>query len=219
MLAFFRGKKKGRALPQPGPKPHLSAKHLDQSIAEMLSVIRKVLADGVVTEEEASALSVWTTGHPEVVEAWPGKVLVHRLKRIFQDGKVDEVERTDLQRLLKSLAVGDWGIRGGGGDSGGLPLTDPPPVLVFPGGKFAFSGEFAFGPREACEAAVIALGGTVTQGLTADTDVLVLGTFGAGTWNDSPDAKLLARALRLRGKGSPISVVSEDHWVSSLPGR
>jgi hypothetical protein len=90
-----------------GVTPFQHSPFLDQTIAEMLGLIPRVLADGVVSkEEEAEALSEWTAAHSEVVEAWPGKVLAHRLDKIFQDGRVDVGEREDLQRLLRALAGG-----------------------------------------------------------------------------------------------------------------
>jgi len=217
VFSFFKRKGQGKALPAGPLSPFQHSRQIEESIAEMLMVIRKVLADGVVTEEEAVALAEWTERRPEVVEAWPGKVLAHRFDRIFEDGKVDEEEKEDLQRLLRALAAGDWGVRLGGGGPGGVPLTEPPPVLVFPEQSFAFTGEFAYGPISACEEAVAALGGSTAQEVTPQTDVLVIGTFGARDWGRSPEARMIEEALKLRREGHPVSVVSEDYWVSSIP--
>jgi len=214
---FLKRKGKVGTGPSAPLTPFQHSRMMDQSIAEMLKVIRRVLADGVVTEEEAGALSAWTMGHPEVVEAWPGKVLSHRLKRIFRDGRVDDEERDDLQRLLRALAAGDWGVRVSGEGPGGIPLSEPPPVLVFPEQRFVFAGEFAFGPRSACEAAVEALGGQTTREVTLDADVVVVGTFGKAEWGNSPEAEEIGKAVRLRQEGHPIAIVSEDYWESALP--
>ncbi len=214
----FLWRRRGKEKSAPGPlSPFQHSKEIEEGIAEMLTVIRKVLADGVVTEKEAQALSEWTERRPEVVEAWPGKVLAHRFERIFADGRVDERERKDLQRLLRALAAGDWGVRMGESGAEGIPLTEPPPVLVFPEQEFVFTGEFAFGSREACEEAVTRVGGTTAREVTSDTDVLVIGTFGARQWGGSPEARMIEEALELRREGHRVSVISEDYWVSSLP--
>ncbi len=218
MFGFFRKKGKGNSPVPPGlGGGGLSAKRVDASIAEMLKVIRRVLADGVVTEEEAAALSVWTAGHPEVVEAWPGKVLAHRLERIFRDGKVDKEERADLKKLLTSMAGGNWGVRLGSEGPGGIPLTQPPPVLVFPDREFVFAGEFAFGPVAACEDAVGALGGRTAREVGPGTDVLVMGAFGARDWRVSREGAQIREAQRLAGEGREVAIVSEDYWMNSLP--
>ena len=217
VFGFFRKKGRGGNGLDAPLSPFQHSRQLDQSIAEMLKVIRRVLADGVVTAEEAAALSAWTTDHPEVVEAWPGKVLAHRLERIFRDGRVDDEEREDLQRLLRALAGGDWGVRVSEGGPGGIPLSEPPPVLVFPEQRFVFAGEFAFGPLSACESAVEALGGQTAREVTPEADVLVIGTFGAADWGVSPEAGQIETALKLREDGHPIAIVSEDYWESSLP--
>ncbi len=215
MFRLFRRKGKEKALTALSPFQH--TREINRSIAEMLQVIRRVLADGVVTEEEAGDLSAWTKGHPEVVEAWPGKVLAHRLEKIFLDGRVDERERMDLERLLRALAAGDWGVRGSGAGRDGVPLTEPPPVLVFPEQEFVLTGEFAYGPREACQEAVRTLGGRVGARVSADTDVLVIGTFGASEWGASPEAEEIETALELRRQGHEVSIVSEGYWATYLP--
>ena len=219
VFGFLRRIVKGRgeASPTTPLSPFQHPRQIEEGISEMIMVIRKVLADGVVTEEEAVALSEWTERRPEVVEAWPGKVLAHRFERIFEDGDVDPDEREDLQRLLRALAAGDWGVRLGGSIPGGVPLTEPPPVLIFPEQSFVFTGEFAYGSVSSCEDAVARLGGRTSSEVTEETDVLVIGTFGAREWGESPEAKMIERALTLRRRGHSISVVSEDYWASSLP--
>jgi hypothetical protein len=217
VFSFFKKKTEGKEGAKPTMSPFHHSRFMDQSIAEMLGLIRRVLADGVVTEEEAKALSNWTAKHPEVVDAWPGKVLAHRLEKIFQDGVVDEYERTDLQRLLRALAGGDWGVRQAWGGPGGIPLSDPPPVLIFPEQRFAFTGEFAFGPISSCRSAVESLGGECVEEVTGEVDVLVIGTFGASDWTNSPEAGEIKKALGMQEEGGTIAIVSEDYWASSLP--
>lgn len=217
VFGLFGGKEKGRSAARGPFGPYRHSREMNQQITEMLQVIRRVLADGVVTEEEASNLSVWTLGHPDVVEVWPGKILSHRLERIFEDGKVDDEERRDLERLLRALAGGDWGVRTGIGGSGALPLTDPPPLLIFPENEFVFAGEFAYGSHLRCQEVTRALGGGVGVRVTEDTDVLVVGTFGPEEWRESPEADAVGEALSLQGQGKEIAIVSEDYWVSFLP--
>ena len=130
---------------------------------------------------------------------------------------MDDEEREDLQPLLRALAAGDWGVRLGGASPGGVPLTEPAPVLIFPEQHFVFTGEFAFGPIPACEEAVAALGGTTSREVTSDTDVLVIGTFGAREMGGTPEARMIEQALKLRREGQAVSVVSEDYWAASLP--
>ena len=217
MIKFFGWGGKGRRGPLWAPGPYHQSKKMTRSIAEMLQVIRRVLADGVVTEEEASALSSWTLAHPEVVDVWPGKILRHRLEKIFEDGKVDEEEREDLERLLRALAGGDWGVRVPVEGAGGIPLTDPPPVLIFPETEFVFVGEFAFGPLSVCQEATRSLGGRVSSEVGKGTQVLVVGTFGVENWEESPEAAAVRAALAMEKQGRGVAIVSEDYWAASLP--
>ena len=59
----------------------------------MVGLVRGVIADGKVTEDEAQRLSEWTRANPEVAPRDPANLLSRRLERIFLDGKVDGRER------------------------------------------------------------------------------------------------------------------------------
>jgi len=195
----------------------------DQGIAEMLGLVRGVLADGVVNDAEAEALAAWVREHPTVTRHWPGDVLHRRLERIFADGRVDDAERADLADLLTRILEGapaPEGNRGGEGGGGSVdPFDDPPPFLRFQGRTFVFSGRFAYGSRAACHRAVVRLGGRYAAEVDGGTDYLVVGTFHGRDWAESHAGPEIQRALRARREGGKVAVVSEAHWVASLPGE
>lgn len=71
-------------------------RRITRDLAEMLGLAKGVLADGRVSDEEVRALNAWTEAHPDVVSAWPGRILHRRLRTILSDGRVTNQERADL---------------------------------------------------------------------------------------------------------------------------
>jgi len=193
------------------------ARRTERDISEMLGLAKGVLADGKVTEAEAALLRDWVATHPDATDGWPGNVVADRLFRIFEDGLVEEEERSDLADLLQRLVGGGAGLIAKDQASSDLPLDVPPPSLFFPSTVFVFTGRFAFGPRRECEREVQQLGGICESGVTMRTDVLVIGTFGSRDWVHTSYGRKIQKALTYRQSGVPIAIVSEDHWASAIP--
>ena len=100
-------------------------REIEQGLAEMVGLVRGVIADGVVSSDEAEHLAEWTRAHPEVVTRWPANILSRRLERIFLDGRVDRREKKHLGALLSQLAEDPAGYSGGFPLATDVPLTTP----------------------------------------------------------------------------------------------
>jgi hypothetical protein len=194
-----------------------ATKRTERDISEMLGLVKGVLSDGRITEDEASLLNNWVLAHPDVTAAWPGKILYQRLERIFDDGKVSEAERVDLQELLTELVGGKAGIVAGQNAATELPLDVPKPAIQFKKRTFVLTGKFAFGPRKACEQFVAQAGGQCESSVTQQTNYLVIGTFGSRDWVQTSHGRKIEKAMEYKQKGIPITIVGEDHWAESLP--
>src|SRR5262249_48212078 len=64
----------------------------------------------------------------------------------------------------------------------GSPFDDPLPELAVGGKCFAFTGRFDFGSRSDCQQAVVAGGGSFSDGVTSKTEVLVIGSDANPAW-------------------------------------
>ncbi len=82
-------------------------RRIERATAEMLGIVKGVLADGVVSESEASALMQWVNANPDVSGDWPGRIIVARLHRIFEDMRIDGEELADLRDLLRKVSGED----------------------------------------------------------------------------------------------------------------
>lgn len=188
---------------------------VEQGLAEMVGVIRGVIADGVVSPDEANRLAEWTRENPQVAARWPANMLAHRLENIVRDGRVDARERDHLEAVLGHLAENPG--RAGLALATDLPVDEPPPPVTFEARSFVFAGEMAYGPTRACEREVVELGGACERTVSRRTDYLVIGALSAAEWTQSGFGAQVDEVVQLRGRGAQIAIISEEHWANALP--
>lgn len=192
-------------------------RRIEQGLAEMVGLVRGVVADGVVSSGEATNLSEWTKANPEPAARWPANILTRSLGRIFADGRLDRRERDRLGALLAQLAQNPQGIGRGFPLATDLPITRPEPDVVFEGQTFVFAGELAYGPTRACEREVLELGGTCERSVNRRTDYVVIGSLAASDWAQGAFGTLVDEVVQYRSRGVPIAIITEEHWASALP--
>jgi hypothetical protein len=100
----------------------------------------------------------------------------------------------------------------------GSPFDDPLPEISITGKCFAFTGRFEFGSRSDCPNAVISRGGSVSDGVTSKTDVLVIGSDANPAWaHGSYGNKIEAALVRRMQIGKP-AIIPEVLWKEFLHG-
>jgi NAD-dependent DNA ligase len=192
-------------------------RRVEHGLAEMMGLVRGVVADGVVSSDEATRLSEWARANPETAERWPANVLARRLGRIFADGRLDGRERERLAALLAQVASNPGAIGRGFPLATDLPVTQPAPEIVFERRTFVFAGELAYGPTRACEREVMELGGTCERTINRRTDYVVIGALAASDWSQAAFGALIDEVVQYRARGVPIAVITEEHWAAALP--
>lgn len=191
-------------------------RRVEQGLAEMVGLVRGVIADGTVSPEEAQRLADWARANPEIATRYPANLLARRLERIFMDGRADRRERKRLSAVLSQLADNPTGFGGGYPLATDLPLTKPAPEVVFEGQTFVFGGEQAYGPIHACEREVRERGGLCERTVNRRTDYVVIGAMAATDWAQSSFGGLIDEVVEYRQRGVPIAVISEEHWAAAL---
>jgi hypothetical protein len=193
------------------------ARRTERDICELLGLAKGLVADGVVTDDEARLLRDWTRRHPDAHDYWAVSALCTRLEKAFSDGVIDEAERLDLAELLEALVGGQAGVIAGADAPTELPLDRPPPRIDWPASVFVFTGKFAFGPRKDCERQVHRLGGDCDPSITQRTNYLIIGTFGSRDWVHTSFGRKIEKAVSYRRSGMRLAIIAEDHWAGSLP--
>lgn len=201
---------------QPRNRRFGAARRADSEVQELLGLAKGIIADGVVTDEEANALRKWMRANAYAADVWPLTVLSDRLGRIFADGRVDDEERAELFELLCAATGEKPSASTEMNRATRLPLNEPQPELRFTGSFYVFTGKFAYGTRAACQQVVQARGGECERDVTQRTNVLVIGILGSEQWMHSTHGRKIEKAVHYRANGLPLAIVSEEHWASQL---
>jgi NAD-dependent DNA ligase len=186
----------------------------DRQVSEVIGIAHGIIADGGVNQAEAEYLHKWLDAREHVTGNPVIRPLNDRLRRILADGVLDADEAADLLITLTAFAGGDFEA-GEITKATSLPLCNPAPTMVFSGSPICFTGTFAFGTRQACEAAVKAQG-AAPGGLTAKTRYLVIGTYATDSWMHSAFGRKIEKAVEMPSEGKPIGIVGEAHWVEQM---
>lgn len=96
------------------------------------------------------------------------------------------------------------------------PFDDPLPELSIAGKHYCFTGQFEFGQRRKCQEAVEALGGSCTDTVTLETDVLVIGGKGSLAWAHGDYGNKIEAAVLARMKRGKPAIVPEAFWKELL---
>jgi len=192
------------------------ARRAERDLCELLGLARGLLADGVVTADEATLLHEWVARHEDALDHWAVRTVHNRLTAHFEDGVIDEEERADLKLLLDSLVGGELSAVCDADAATTLPLDQPPPTIEWSGQIYVFTGKFAWGTRRDCEREVVNRGGTCDPNVTKRTAFLVIGTFGSRDWVHTAFGRKIDKAVSYRQAGASLRIVAEDHWANSL---
>jgi len=202
---------------QPLNRRYSAARLSDRAIDELIGLSRGVIADGVVTQEEAEFLARWLDRNRHVRAEWPANVLFSRVNEMLSDGVLDSDEQHELLGLLSDITGEGESLQYDAQSlSTQLPLTQPVPEVVVPGKEFCLTGRFVHGTRKECESEIVSRGGIIKRSPVRSTHYLVIGYLGSTDWIHSTHGRKIERALNLSRKGSPIALISEAYWVERI---
>ncbi len=98
----------------------------------------------------------------------------------------------------------------------GSPFDEPLPEITIVGTTFCFSGMFEFGTRKECQAAVSSRGGRFTDGVTGQTDVLVIGHDSNPNWAHGNYGNKICAAMVLKLQHGKPLIIPESYWRTLL---
>lgn len=186
------------------------AKAMDQ----LSGICEGILADGVVSDQEASFFAEWVRKHGALQPVWPFTDILSRVERIFADGICTEEERQELKEIMEGLCGHQPAKNAGETYSSTLPFNVPPPnPIQFVNRIFNITGKFAFGPRRKVMDSISGKGGIAIDATpTHESDYLIVGIFASRDWIHTNYGRKIERAIELRNLGSGIIIIPEEHW-------
>ncbi|MDN5841986.1 MAG: BRCT domain-containing protein [Alcaligenaceae bacterium] len=193
-----------------------------RQIDELIGLVKGVLADGVICQQEVEFLLRWLEANRGATSEWPASALYPRLVAAMADGHLDAKEEADIMAMLLQTAGGasipDQNNGVAASNSTSLPLSDPLPAIQVPDHTFCFTGKFASGTRAWCESVVLEHGGVALPNITKKLNFLVIGEIGSRDWLHSTHGTKIKKAVDYRASGVPLHIISEQHWHHQLVG-
>lgn len=185
-----------------------------RDVDEFLGLCRGFSADGRILDDELIALREWARRSKRLRTEPLVDEICSMIERASQDPSA-ESGRMRLQEAITRL-IGKFG-EDGRLESTSLPLTVPPPEIIFEAKSFCFTGTFEYGRRKHCEQMTAGLGGVPRAAMAMDVDYLVIGATATGAWLHSSYGRKIQEAVQWRKhRQSSVSIVSERHWVAAV---
>jgi|694.fasta_scaffold11006_13 NAD-dependent DNA ligase len=210
-------------------KAVLPAWHFDPATSRQLKLLRffGVDADRTMTKGVCSGIIGRIFSDPANKHLWAAYVFI-----TGDDGDAsEELLPHDKSALAQVSIPEDWRPRSSSTTSSahkalegmvtdilkdGSPFDDPLPEIVIAETSFCFTGEFDYGTRKECQAAVIARGGAITDGITRKTQVLVIGNDPNPNWSHGSYGNKIADAMILRLQHAKPCIIPELLWQKLL---
>ena len=187
----------------------------DHLKAQLIGLCEGLAADRKVGPKETEILCTWIAKYQHeiknsLIDQWCGKV-----QAVLAEDLSDEQRSQKLLLEFDHLIGGEMKM-GEGPKSTTTPLDNPPPAVIFKDQAFCLTGDFVFGERHSCAAAIIERGGRVVQSPSRKTDYLVIGTQANPQWVQTSFGRKVEKAAELRDQHGRIKIISEAHWRDAL---
>ena len=187
-----------------------------RSADALVGIAAGLAADEKIDQQEAEFLKNWIETHLVHLSDPVVNLLYKRLASMLSDGVLDAEESAELLEMLHQFAGLPIGSTVTFTSPTTLPLNNPPPMLSWVDRVFLFTGVMAYGPRKHCESLILERGGLIGGSVSKKVHYLIVGSIGNDQWLHSSYGTKIKRAVELRESGTPIAIISEEHWQKML---
>lgn len=184
----------------------------ERKIDELIGICKGIIVDKEITRQEADFLSQWLANNKGAANSWPANILYQRIERMLKDNILGQDEKDELLDTLRQI-TGGISEKDAENMATSLPLTDPPPQVIFKNQNYCFTGRFVTETRKQVESIVIEKGGFTHKIPTLDTDYLVIGLMGSDDWIHSTHGRKIERAVEIQHEGHGIKIIAEEYWT------
>jgi hypothetical protein len=185
---------------------------------------REIIADGIVTAEEAGALKRWLQAAGWLKKFWPANAIAERINRMLEPLPTQK-ELNELGEFLRQVVDGTSFVDCN--EPVGL-FDEPVPKIIFPERMFCLTGIFYYGYRGDCEDAITQRGGILRSAASGSTDYLIIGGLCNPQWKRADSGTKIDAAKMHRGENRQWNIdlpkhprkvpaiVRECDWVQAL---
>lgn len=178
-------------------------------IEELVGFLTGTASDGVLNDQEITAMSSWLEHNESVREVWPASVIVQRLAIILEDGIITDEEREDLLITVRQVTGTDTDESGLSYEASTEVWEDSVDELKLVGSVFCLTGDFVSGDRESVDTLLRLRGAQTNSSINKSIDYLVIGTLASRDWLYTSHGRKIEKALLLKRGGNDIKVITE----------
>lgn len=183
---------------------------------ELMGFLTGIASDGVLNDQEVTALSDWLDQHNAVRETWPASIIVDRLNNILEDGLISDEEREDLLQTLRGITAPTTNPTGISYEASTEVWEDEVEHIDIPGKLFCLTGDFVLGDRNTVDTLLRMKGAELSPNVTSRVDYLVIGTLASRDWLYTSHGRKIEKALLLRREGATITIITERSLLRFL---
>lgn len=178
-------------------------------VEELLGFLTGTASDGVLNDQEITAMSSWLERNEAIKEVWPASVIVSRLATILEDGVITDEERGDLLETVRQVTGIDNEDPGLSCEASTEVWEDRVEELKLTGATLCLTGDFVSGDRDSVDTLLRCLGAETNSSVNKSVDYLVIGTLASRDWLYTSHGRKIEKALLLKREGCDIKIITE----------
>ncbi|MCG8413509.1 MAG: hypothetical protein MI746_04735 [Pseudomonadales bacterium] len=183
---------------------------------ELVGFLTGVASDGILNDQEVDALSTWLNRNESIRDKWPASVIVNRLNTVLEDGIITEEERQDLMVTVQQITGTEATPEDVKYEASTEVWEDVVDEVNIAGSHFCLAGEFVSGDRNSVDTNLRLRGAETSPNVHKEVDYLVIGTLASRDWLYTSHGRKIEKALLLKRKDAPISVITERTLLKFL---
>lgn len=188
---------------------------MKRSFGALVGIAQGPLCDRQLSDEEIYFLKNWLEANDEIAHEWPGDIIYQKVREVLADGVVTDAERAHMIDTLQKL-IGTPPVEVAAAGHVTELAFDDVAVVGFIGARFCLTGDFVYGPRESCAAAIVKRRGEVANTVTKKLQYLVVGSMGSREWKHDSFGTKIDKAMKYKRDGCSLLIVNEECWTASL---
>lgn len=185
-------------------------------INEFISMLKAICADGIIIQPEITPVEAWITANKDISKGFPIKPVYYRIRDAVKDNVIDGEELARLDDMVGKVSGDSCTQTSDVNGRINQMFNDEVDHFSFEGKVFCFAGNFLSGTRKQCQIEAEIRGAQVKTSVTADVDVLVIGSVTGDDWRHQNFGRKIKRAISLRAESGAPAILSEDQWTSLL---
>lgn len=172
----------------------------NSSLLNLSHILSNITCDNILEIEEIEMLKKWLDENYKLKGKFPYDKIFSVLESVLEDGLI---EKSELEYMLKLFKQITDPVKEYSDDCGFTDIN---------GKNICLSGVFEIGSKSIINKILIAKGAVISNTVTKNTDILLVGGLGSDAWCAGNYGNKVRKALELQEKGRIIKIYKEEDF-------